>query len=69
MAGPNIIVSCAIFADRIIAQTLTDYISVVPRLGSDIRSPLDDTGYRVARLFRALRNCIQELNEDYSRLI
>ena len=69
MAGPNIIVSGAIFADRFAAHVLTDYISDIPRLGSIGRSPLDDAGYRVARLFRALRICIQELNEYYSRLV
>ena len=69
MAGPYIIVSGAVFADRLIAQTLTDYISVIPRPGTSGRSPLDDAGYRVARLFRVLRTCVQELDEYYSHLV
>ena len=69
MAGPNIIISGAVFADRLIAQTLTDYISVVPRVGTPGRSPLDEAGYRVARLFRALRICIEELNGYYVHLV
>ena len=71
MAGPNIIVSGAIFADKLIAQTLTDYISVIPRpsIKKPRRSPLDDASYRVATLFRALNTCTQELDEYYSRLV
>ncbi|KAH9947831.1 hypothetical protein B0H21DRAFT_806645 [Amylocystis lapponica] len=69
MAGPNIIVSGAVFVDQLVAQTLTDYISVVPRPSQDGRSPLDDAGYRVARLFRALKTCIIDLDEYYSELV
>ena len=69
VAGPNIIVSGAVFADQFIAQTLTDYISVIPRLGRNGRSPLDDAGYRVARLFRALKACIEDLDEYYAQLV
>ncbi|KAH9917737.1 uncharacterized protein B0H18DRAFT_689691 [Fomitopsis serialis] len=68
MAGPNIIVSGAVFADQLIAQTLTDYISVVPRPGKRGRSPLDDAGHRVARLFRALKVCIEDLNRYYKQV-
>ncbi|KAH9949162.1 hypothetical protein B0H21DRAFT_820351 [Amylocystis lapponica] len=38
MAGPNIIVSGAVFVDQLVAQTLTDYISVVPRPSHDARA-------------------------------
>ncbi|KZT68353.1 hypothetical protein DAEQUDRAFT_766353 [Daedalea quercina L-15889] len=66
MAGPNIVVSGAVFADQLIAQPLTDYISVIPRPGQEGRSPLDDTGHRVARLFKALKVCIAELDGYYA---
>ncbi|PCH32989.1 hypothetical protein WOLCODRAFT_159755 [Wolfiporia cocos MD-104 SS10] len=69
IAGPNIIVSGAVFADTLIAQPLTDYISIVPRPAHNHRSPLDDAGYRVARLFRALRECIKDLDEYYAKLV
>ena len=69
MAGPNIIVSGAVFADQFIAQTLTDYISIIPRLGDNGRSPFDSAGHRVATLFRALKTCITDLNSYYSRLM
>jgi hypothetical protein len=69
MAGPNIIVSGAVFADNIIAQTLTDYISVIPRLNSNNRSPFDDAGYRIAHLFRALKECTHNLHVYYSQLV
>lgn len=69
MAGPNIIVSGAVFADKIIAQTLTDYISVIPRLNRNKRSPFDDAGYRIAHLFRALKECISDLDTYYSQLV
>ncbi|KAI0739107.1 hypothetical protein C8Q80DRAFT_1275278 [Daedaleopsis nitida] len=42
----------AVFADRLIVENLTDF-SLVPRSGASGRSPLDDAGYRIARLLRA----------------
>ncbi|KAH9948020.1 hypothetical protein B0H21DRAFT_735808 [Amylocystis lapponica] len=53
MAGPNIVVSGAVFVDQL----------------PNGRSPLDDAGYRVARLFRALKVCIMDLDEYYSKLV
>ena len=74
MAGPNIIVSGAVFANKLIAQTLTDYISVIPRPYVKLsrrsrRSLLDQACRRVATLFRALKTCIEELNVYYERLL
>ena len=74
MAGPNIIVSGAVFANKLIAQTLTDYISVIPRPHVKLsrrsgRSLLDEACHRVATLFRALKTCIEELNVYYERLL
>jgi hypothetical protein len=66
MAGPNIIVSGV---NRIIVQTLTDYISVTPRSNHNERSPLDDAGYRVARLFRALGICVTDLCNYYEKVV
>lgn len=68
MAGPNIIVSGAVFANQLIAQTLTDYISIIPRPPLNERSPLDDANRRVATLFRALKECIKDLDAYYSQL-
>ncbi|KAF9777626.1 hypothetical protein BJ322DRAFT_1114857 [Thelephora terrestris] len=69
MPGPYIIVGGAVFADTIITQTLTDYISIIPRPNQNNRSPLDDAAYRVANLFRALKECIGDLDTYYSRLV
>ncbi|KAF9777978.1 hypothetical protein BJ322DRAFT_1131556 [Thelephora terrestris] len=69
MPGPYIIVGGAVFADTIITQTLTDYISVIPRPNQNNRSPLDDAAHRVANLFRALKECIGDLDTYYSRLV
>ncbi|KAF9779195.1 hypothetical protein BJ322DRAFT_1113551 [Thelephora terrestris] len=65
MPGPNIIVSGAVFADKIITQTLTDYISVIPRPNRNNRSPFDDAGYRIAHLFCALKECINNLEVGF----
>ncbi|KAI0808401.1 hypothetical protein C8Q74DRAFT_1363768 [Fomes fomentarius] len=69
MPGPHIIVSGAVFADRLIVENLTDYISVVPRSSEIGRTALDDAGYRVARLFRALRICVAELDNYYRTVV
>jgi hypothetical protein len=71
MAGPNISVSGAVFAHRVIAQTLTDYISLVPRpvINGKMRSPLDEAAYRVAKLLRALKTCIDMLDKYYNNLM
>lgn len=68
MAGPNIIVSGAVFTDTLVSQCLTDFISVIPRLALDGRSPLGSAVYRVARLFRALKSCLKDLDDYYSGL-
>ncbi|KAI0742966.1 hypothetical protein C8Q80DRAFT_1330606, partial [Daedaleopsis nitida] len=68
IAGPNIIVSGVAFADKCIVGNLTDYNSLVPRSSASGRPPLDDAGYRAARLLRALKACIDELNVYYEKL-
>jgi hypothetical protein len=69
MAGPNIIVSGAVFVDQVIAETLTDYISVIPRMTLNKRLPIDEAGCRVARLFRALKMCITDLDMYYKEIL
>jgi hypothetical protein len=69
MAGPNIIVSGAIFNEGLVSQTLTDYISFIPRINKNNRSPLDDAAYRVARLCYALRMGVGALDHYYSLLV
>ncbi|RPD73617.1 hypothetical protein L226DRAFT_572275 [Lentinus tigrinus ALCF2SS1-7] len=67
--GPNLLVSGAVFADQLIVQNLGDSISIVPRPNLNGRSMLDDAGHRVAQLFYALRTCLKELDDYYTRLI
>ncbi|KAI0808408.1 hypothetical protein C8Q74DRAFT_1434935 [Fomes fomentarius] len=70
MTGPYIMISGAVFADRLIVQNLTDYILVVPGPTIAIgRTPLDAAGYRIARFFRALKMCIEELDEYYTKVV
>ena len=69
MTGPNIMVSGAVFADELIVENLTDYISVVPRQNAKDRSPLDDAVYRVARLFRAIKGALNELDDYYVKVV
>ncbi|EKM52255.1 uncharacterized protein PHACADRAFT_30791 [Phanerochaete carnosa HHB-10118-sp] len=67
-AGPNIMVGGAVFADQIIVQQLTDYISIVPHaksLGSD-KSPLSEAIYCAAQLLCALKIALMELNDYYA---
>ncbi|KZT22158.1 hypothetical protein NEOLEDRAFT_1150158 [Neolentinus lepideus HHB14362 ss-1] len=68
IAGPHIIIRGAVFAEQLITQNLTDYISLVPLLAAG-RSALGDTSYRVARFFRALKECIKILDEYYTGLV
>ena len=58
MAGPNIISSSAVFADRLIAQTLTDYISVVPCL------LLPSVSCLIWRAFAHSMRCLSGLMRD-----
>lgn len=63
IAGPRLLVSGAIFTDRLIFQELTDYIT----LGSHPTDP--DRGLRrVAQVIFALKECIQDLANFYTRL-
>ncbi|RPD53873.1 hypothetical protein L226DRAFT_617285 [Lentinus tigrinus ALCF2SS1-7] len=64
-AGPNIQISGG---DQFIAQPLGDSISAVPRPNLAGRSLLDDAYHRVARLFRALRVCLRDLDDYYTAL-
>ncbi|TFK51424.1 hypothetical protein OE88DRAFT_1659438 [Heliocybe sulcata] len=69
IAGPYIQVKGAIFTDVFISQALTDYVSLVPVLRLNGRGPLDDATYHVARLFRAMKTAIAELDQDYMRVV
>jgi serine/threonine protein kinase len=69
MAGPHLTVAGAVFADRIIVQPLTDNISFIPRPNMKGRTPLDDTAYRVARLWHCLKVCLEELDHYYADLL
>ncbi|KAI0328417.1 hypothetical protein GY45DRAFT_1372348 [Cubamyces sp. BRFM 1775] len=61
MAGPVLVVGGAMFGDNLVAHRLAG-INLVPKLGTQECSPLDDTVHRVARLFRALKRAIDELD-------
>jgi hypothetical protein len=69
MAGPHISVSGAVFTEGLISQPLTDYISIIPRLGRKGRSAIDDTVFRVAKLFFALKAGIDAIDEKYTKLM
>lgn len=69
IVGTNITVSGAVFTDVFSTQTLTDLISVVPRPTWNNRSPTNDTIHRIARLFRALRICIEDLDKYYAEMV
>jgi hypothetical protein len=59
IAGPFMIISSAVFADRFISQHLTDYIylSGKPHLGNRL--------YEIAKVLTILRECIIELEHFY----
>lgn len=59
--------SGAVFADQLIAQPLTDYISVIPQSAHKF-SAMSEAMLRVARLFRALKQCIADLKTYYCDL-
>ena len=58
----------AVYADHLLAQSLTDYIYVGSRCTLGDQSEFEDTIGRVARLFRALKVTIAELDEYYVSL-
>ncbi|KAI0636366.1 hypothetical protein C8Q77DRAFT_1072109 [Trametes polyzona] len=68
IAGPNIMVSGAVVGDHIISQPLTDYITLIPRFTSDGLSPHSAAVRRMARLIRALRETLAELEDFYTSL-
>ena len=68
-AGPNMMVSGAVFADGVISQPLTDYVSLIPCQGGSDKSPEEATSYRIALLFRAVRIALEELDDYYSQLV
>ncbi|KAI0628162.1 hypothetical protein C8Q77DRAFT_475091 [Trametes polyzona] len=68
IAGPNIMVSGAVVGDHIISQPLTDYITLIPKLTSDPLSPHSAAVRRMARLIRALRETLAELEGFYTSL-
>ena len=63
MAGPTLMVAGAVFANTFIAQRLTDRLALDPH-------PTDHDGglRRVAQVFVAIRECIQDLDSFYSNL-
>lgn len=70
MSGPYISVSGAVYTEGLISQPLTDNISIIPRLGvKKKRSAMDDTVYRVAKLFFALKTGIDALDDKYFKLV
>ena len=68
-AGPNTMVSGAVFADGVISQPLTGYVPLIPCKGASDKSPIEATAYRVALLFRALKLSLEELDDYYSQLV
>ncbi|KAH9930695.1 uncharacterized protein B0H18DRAFT_1116814 [Fomitopsis serialis] len=67
IAGPYIAVSGAAFADQLISQPFTDYMSVIP-LSPLESSSMSETILSVARLFRALKHCVTDLKTYYGGL-
>ena len=65
-AGPNMTVNGAVFADKIVSQRLTD-VHIAPDASTSDGTPLDEAAHRVARLFRALRMALEELDMYYAR--
>ena len=63
MAGPTLMVAGAVFANTFIAQRLTDWLALDPH-------PTDhEEGLRrVAQVFVAIRECVQDLDHFYSNL-
>ncbi|KAH9931726.1 uncharacterized protein BXZ73DRAFT_47252, partial [Epithele typhae] len=59
--GPNIQVLGAAFADDVLIEPLTDYISLIPRITAH-----DDTYDVVVRLFHAIRSALQTLHTHYA---
>lgn len=70
VSGPNITVSGAIYVEGVITERLTDIISLVPVLSS--QEPLgrpsarDQLAYRIAHLFICLRECLDQLADEYT---
>lgn len=60
----------AVFVDRLYTQKLTDYVCMGPMLGRQGggQSVLDVAIREVAKTFRALNTCLDDLNEFYSNL-
>lgn len=68
IAGPNIMVSGAVIGDYILAQPLTDYISLIPRFTLNEQSPHSVAIQRMAQVLRALRATTAELEQFYLHL-
>ncbi|KAF7419191.1 hypothetical protein PC9H_001777 [Pleurotus ostreatus] len=72
ISGPNITVSGAIYVEGVITERLTDIISLVPVLSS--QEPLghpsarDQLAYRIAHLFICLRECLDQLADEYTNM-
>ena len=62
IAGPYMIISGAVFADRFISQHLTEYIFLggTPQLNERI--------YEITKVLKALKLCLGELDEFYANL-
>ncbi|KAL4255883.1 hypothetical protein AB1N83_011384 [Pleurotus pulmonarius] len=72
IGGPNITVSGAIYVEGVITERLTDIISLVPVLSS--QEPLghpsarDQLAYRIAHLLICLRECLDQLADEYASM-
>ncbi|OJT06306.1 hypothetical protein TRAPUB_2838, partial [Trametes pubescens] len=66
IAGPNIMVGGAVYAEQIIATSFTSYISIAPLDVPGPRPMYDAAIWRAARLMYALKKTITALNEHYT---
>ncbi|OSD04953.1 hypothetical protein PYCCODRAFT_1465420 [Trametes coccinea BRFM310] len=68
IAGPNIMVGGAVYAEHVIATPFTDYISLALRDVPGPRSSYDAAIRRAARLIRALKQAVATLNDYWHSL-
>ncbi|OJT09955.1 hypothetical protein TRAPUB_13565, partial [Trametes pubescens] len=66
IAGPNIMVGGAVYAEQIIATSFTSYISIAPLDVPGPRPMYDAAIWRAARLMRALKQATVALDEHYA---
>lgn len=68
MSGPWLVVSGAVFADRLICEVLLDYTLIGPQFASSSQTRLDTGIRRIAQLVNALEQCTNELESYYQDL-